>query len=49
MGNWTTDNAIWERPEDDKSKRSVYYVTTKNGVRVILPVLLRRLRLHIGI
>lgn len=33
VGNWTTDQAHWERPEDDKSKRPVYYVTTKNGAR----------------
>lgn len=36
VGNWTTESAMWGRPEDDKLKRSVYYVTTKNGARAAL-------------
>jgi hypothetical protein len=37
VGNWTTESGMWGRPEDDKLKRSVYYVTTKNGAQRQLP------------
>jgi hypothetical protein len=32
VGNYTADRTRWDRPENMKDKRPVYYVPTKNGV-----------------
>jgi hypothetical protein len=31
VGNYTVDRNRWNRPEDIRDKRPVYFVTTKNG------------------
>ena len=36
MGNYSVDRGRWDRPENFKDKRPVYYVPTKNGALVFL-------------
>jgi len=31
VGNYTLERAMWQRPEDMRNRRPVYYVATKNG------------------
>ena len=33
VGNYTLERAMWQRPEDMRNRRPVYYVATKNGAQ----------------
>lgn len=37
VGNYSVDRGRWDRPENMKDKRPVYYVPTKNGVTLSPP------------
>ena len=43
VGNYTLERASWQRPEDMRTRRPVYYVATKNGAHPLpRPPLMRR-------